>query len=131
MSFLIPLEQCQLPTRSTTISPSIINIKLDPTSEVLCGQQSKVVVAFPRVAPYPKPPLQPTSSHDQKCKKVGHVKKSLTLGTIALEVKEDSFAFSRGEEEDMEDTCTSSKGQFDRSQPNEQTTNSPLKKKKH
>jgi hypothetical protein len=59
------------------------------------------------------------------------VKKSLTLGIIALEVKEDSLAFSRGEEEDMEDTCTSNEGQFERSQPNDQTTKSLLKKKKH
>jgi hypothetical protein len=42
------------------------------------------------------------------------VKKSLTLGITALEVKENSLAFFGGEEEDMEDACTFSKGQFDR-----------------
>ncbi len=61
------------------------------------------------------------------------MKKSLNLGTIGEEKLENSLAFSRDEEEEEEEegTCTSSKGQYDGSHPNDQTVDSPLKKKKH
>jgi hypothetical protein len=135
----MPLEQHQLHIRLTTISPSIGSIKLDLTLDV-GGQQSCIVVtsfnchhhsSFKDIheAPLcPKPPLQ--CSHDQKCKKNGHMKKSLSLGIIGEEKLENSLAFSRGEEEEEEGTCTSSKGQFDGSHPNDQTIDNPLKKRK-
>jgi hypothetical protein len=68
----------------------------------------------------------------QKCKKgVGHAKKVLNLGGTAKDklTLEDNLIFLGWEEEEMEKgTHTSSKGQSNRSQPNDQTVESPLKK---
>jgi hypothetical protein len=128
------LEQHQLLTKSTPISPSIGSIKLNPTPDV-GGQQSCSVVTSPNhhhrssfndthEAPLcPKPP--PQCSLDQKCKKNGHVNKSLNLGTIGEKKLENNLAFSGVAEEEEKGTSTSSKGQFDGSHPNDQTINSP------
>ncbi len=43
VSFSMPLEQHELPTMSTTISPSIGSIKLNPTLDV-GGQQSCIII---------------------------------------------------------------------------------------
>jgi hypothetical protein len=48
------------------------------------------------------------------------VKKSLSLVTTGEKKLENSLAFIRGEEEEEGGTCTSSKGQFDGSHPNDQ-----------
>ncbi len=45
MSFSIPMGHCHVPTRSTTISPSIGSIKLDPMWQI-GGQQSNVAIQF-------------------------------------------------------------------------------------
>lgn len=81
-------------------------------------------------------------SHDhlpfvQKRKKgVSHLKKVLNLGDTTKNklALEDNLRFFEWEEEETkeeemeEGTHTSSKGQLDRSQPNDQTIESPLKK---
>ncbi len=118
-----------MPTKSTTISPCIGSIKLDPTPDV-GGQQSCIVVTSlnhhhhssskdtHEVPLCSKPSLQ--HSPNYKCKKNSHVKKSLSLVTTGEKKLENSLAFIRGEEEEEGGTCTSSKGQFDGSHPNDQ-----------
>ncbi len=59
------------------------------------------------------------------------MKKSWNLGITCEKRLVNDLAFSRGEEEEEDSTHTPSKGQSNGSHPNDQTTEKPLKKKKH
>jgi hypothetical protein len=93
VSFLVPLDNCHLPTRSNIGNPSIPSIKLEAVPQA-GGLQSSFAIRSLNChhqasledstkTPCPKPQLDLSPNHKQK--KASHVKKSLSLAIVVQE----------------------------------------------
>jgi hypothetical protein len=94
VSFLVPLDNCHLPTRSNTGNPSIASIELEAVPQAGGLQSSFAIISLnchhqasledsTNETPCPKPQLDLAPNHKQK--KASHVKKSLSLAIFVQE----------------------------------------------